>query len=602
MKVKKNILLSSVLSSALFLIACGGGGQESQPITQQPPAQTNNQGNQIPEYTITAVPLPVSPENFTVNPNDPRLLEHGLDTNLRFIEPRTISVGLWDRSHDRIPNFADSYWAQWVADEILATHNIIVEWVPIPRWDEPEFQSTLLAAGQAPDISYTFQNPMVTTFANMGGITNMYPLLQQYRDLLPNLYDLLQENVYWNFDPTTNELWSLTGRLVQDGRVNTFIREDWLNTLGLPIPTTLEEFENTLIAFRDNAEVLLGADAANISPFRLEHDVAWSAGLIFESFIPNDITEREWFRYGFDDRRFMFRDAAREATRVLNRWFNEGLLYNDFFLHPAGTPIVDDQIRLGRVGAFIQSWDMPFRPAEALITDMRLNVGPEANFIAIAPFTNDVGIVRKFFPNPTDRFIYFPITNTEPLASLLYLDFISRLDVREFLQFGIEGIHRLTLENGAIQTLAESDGTDGTPVHIWPNHQFIPSLRNFDITITVNGIDLGDPYITAATLALGYPGIEPAAVMQSRSIGLDNAYWFRQIQTRQIASEEGMTAPLADQRDVILHQLIVATNPNDFDATFDAMYSTYLALGAQAIINERDAAWVETFGDVDTMP
>ncbi|MCL1995042.1 MAG: sugar ABC transporter substrate-binding protein [Defluviitaleaceae bacterium] len=581
----------------VFLAACA---------TPEPPAVVEapgpGQATAAPGDAAAAVvggiaPMPASPADFSVDPNDPRLAEHGLDENLRFLDTRTITVGLWDRANDRVPDFALSYWAEWVQAQILQDHNINVEWVTIPRWTEGEFQSTLLAAGTAPDIGYTFNNPMVTTMAGMGGIINQYPLLNQYRDLLPNLYDLLQENVYWNLDPTTQELWSLTGRLIQDGRIVTFIREDWLNTLNLPIPTTLQEFENTLIAFRDNAELLLGANAHNMIPFRLEHDTGWSSGLIIESFIPSNVTEREWFVRGFDDRRFMWEEPVRETTRVLNRWFHEDLLWNDFFLHEPGDPIGDDQVRLGFVGSFIVNWDMPFRGADQLTTMMQENVGPEANWIPITPFVNDAGQVRKFFPNPTDRFIFFPVTNQEPLASLLYLDWISRVDVREFLAFGIEGVHRYTLADGGIALLAEEEG-----VHAWPDNQFIPSLRNFDITMTVNGIDLGDPYLSVATLATGYPGIPPAAVMAARNAGLDNAYWFRQVQTRVIAAEEGMSTPLAFERDFIFHQLVANTAMADFDAAFDSLYGNYLAMGAQAIMDERNQAWIEQFGDVDTMP
>ncbi|MCL2016246.1 MAG: hypothetical protein FWG68_08380 [Defluviitaleaceae bacterium] len=519
-----------------------------------------------------------------------------LDANRRFIEPVSLNIALWDRSSERIPNFAESYWAEWVQAQVLEDHNIIVNWVPVPRWDEPEFQSTLLAAGEAPDIGYTFNNGMVTTFAGMGGMINLYPLLQEYGDLLPNMYSLLGANVYHNLNPNTLELWSITGRLMQDGRVLNFIREDWLNTLGLAPPSNFTEFENALRAFRDNADVLLGADAANLIPFMVDHDTGWSMQTLVESFIPSNITERDWFVLGFDDRRFHHRDAFFEAARIFNGWFDEGLIWQDFVLHPAGDPMGGDQVRLGRVGAIVANWDLPFRAADAWITEMQINVGPEANFIVVNPFHNDQGNVQMFFPNATDRFLFFPTTNPDPLASLIYLDWISRLDVIEFLAFGVEGVHRYTHPNGAIEVLGETDD------HSWPDHQFIPSLRNFDIAITINGVNLGDPYLDAATLSLGYPGIEPAAIMAARAAGLDNARWHRQVQTRVIDSQEGMSTPLNSQRDVILHTVIANTSPADFEATFNAMYQNYLAMGAQAIINEREQAWIEEFGDVSTMP
>jgi len=567
---------------ALFALSACGADDPAEPAT--------GQGAQAP---VTGDPATTS----TLSSN-PLLSQHGLDDNLRFVEPRTISVAMWNRSHERIPNFSESYWAEWIEAQMLEEHNIIVEWIQVPRWEDAEYMSALLAGGMAPDISYTFNNPMVDTFAAMGGVMNLSPLLADYRDLLlPNLYDLLTEtNVYWNVDPETNNLFSLTGRLITDGRINTFVREDWLDTLNIAPPTTLEQFEDMLVAFRDNADTLLGAaDANRMIPFLLGHDVSWTGDPILTSFIPHNITEREWFVYGFDDRRFT-QPGIKEGVRVLNRWFDMDLLWNDFFLHPAGDPITDDQKKLGFVGAFSHNWDYPFRASESIIVDMRDNVGEHANFMVVTPFQNDAGVVRKQMPNPTDRFIFFPTTNTEPIASLIYLDWISRADVREFLQFGHEGVHRRTHPNGAIEVLGE------TETHSWPDHQFIPSLRNFDILITVNGIDLGDDYITAATLALGYPGIAPEQVMAARAAGMDNAWVARRVVHPPIIAEEGLATPLQDQRDVILHQVIAATSPADFDATWDTMMASYMNMGAQAIINERNQFWLNTFGDVDSMP
>jgi len=585
--MKKSIKFMMVLAILVAMLAVTACVRENGGGTQQ-----RGEG----EDAVTRV------ERQTVAMSEIQSL-HGLDANLRFIEPVTISVGLWDRGNERQPDFAQSYWAEWVAANVLEDHNIIVNWITIPRWGEGEFLSTLLGANDAPDISYTFGFDTVETFAGMGGILDMAPLLSRYHEMLPNLYGLLTyENMYFNINPNTGELWGLAGRHLDIvHRLNTFVRTDWLETLNIQPPTTLQQFEDMLIAFRDNAELLLGPDANRMVPFLLGHDVGWTGDPILTSFIPNDITERDFFIHGFDDRRFMM-PGIKEGVRVLNRWYNNNLLWDDFFLHPPGDPMADDMKRLGFVGAFVHNWDVPFRAAEAIITTMQENVGSHANYMVVTPFPNDAGNIRLQVPNPTDRTIFFPHTNTQPIASLLYLDWISRHDVREFLQFGLEGVHRYTHPDGAIQVLGErpDDHEDGP--HTWPDHQFIPSLRNFDILITVNGIDLGDDERTARTIALAYPGIAPEQIMAARYPGYNHSWSARRVAVRPIAAQEGMNEPLRDFRDTILHNVIANTSEANFDATWNAMFQDYLNMGGQAILDERRAAWIEEFGDVDRMP
>jgi len=588
-KILKLLIAVALFAAMLALTACANDDPPAPPApTPAPPAAAP-----------VATPPPGEEIDVEVEEGDPRLSQHGLDENLRFIETASITAALWDRGNERVPDFTQSYWAEWVRGAILADHNIDVTFIGIPRWDEQPFLTTLLGAGDAPDVSFSFSFPLVQTFAGMGAIMDLAPLLATYNDFLPNMYGLLtSDNVYWNRDARTGEIWAVAGRLIADGRVNTFIREDWLNTLGIAPPTNIQQFESALIAFRDNADVLLPHEPHALIPFMMGSDVGWGTMMISESFIPNNISERDWYVYGFDDRRFMH-PTTREAMRVVNRWFNQGLVWQEFAYGHAGTE-GDDQHRLGRTGSMIVNWDMPFRAADAWITTMREEIGPEANFIAITPFPNDSGQTVKYMPPPTDRSVFFPHTNSNPVASLLYLDWMSRASTREYLAFGVEGIHRETMPDGAIRSLAEGPA-DEAGAHRFPDNMVIPSLRNFDISLMVNGIDLGDEARTIATLALAYPGIDPDAILAARNAGLDHMRVFRQVQVRPIEAQEGMATPLNEFRDTVLHNAISASEA-DFDSVWDSMFAQYLAMGGQAIINERRQAWIEEFGDVDFMP
>ena len=523
---------------------------------------------------------------------DPVVVDGVGPDGFRFAETVHITSVIWDRGHERMPDMTDNGWTDWIREQMLEIHNIHVDFVEVPRWDQGPFTTTLIGAGAAPDLTFHFGGrAMTNTFAEMGALLDLMPLLERYRQYLPNMYDWFGDLMYYDYNPLTGQMFAIPSRRTEIMRQHTFIREDWLNTLGIAPPTTFQEFENALIAFRDNAELLLGDDAHMMIPFALGDDVGWGIGTIVESLMPDQITERELFIRGFCARRIEH-PSTREAVRIANRWFHEGLVFQEFAYGEAGT-ILGDYIRLGVVGAQIANWDMPFRGGgDQQIVTMREHRGPDANFIPILPFPNDAGRVVMYAFNPADRRIVLPHTNQNQLATLLYIDFMARQSTRDFLAFGIEGEHHVVEPNGAIRILPSED---------WPDNMVFAAVNNFDINFVANGFDLGDDYLTVATLALAYPGIEAEAVMEARSTAIAAARVPRSVTVRPIAAEEGMTTPLSEFRDTVFHNAVMAA-PEDFDAVWDSFIGQYFAMGAQAIIDERDAAWVEAFGDVPNMP
>ncbi|MCL2841098.1 MAG: extracellular solute-binding protein [Defluviitaleaceae bacterium] len=581
-KFVKWLSFAAVLTAIMALTACGGADDTT-------PTAADVSGTPV---APVETPAPGQEIDVEVDAADPRLAQHGLDENLRFLETQTISTVIWDRSHERMPDMSSNGWTDWMQAQLLEDHNINLEFVVVPRWEQQPFTTMLIGAGNAPDVTFHFGGLALTrTFAEMGAIMDIAPLLERYGDWLPNMYGFLGENVYYNVNPETGQNFAVSSRRTEIMRQNTFIREDWLNTLGMAPPTTLQEFEDALIAFRDNAELLLGDDADMMVPMFMDGDVGWAIGTLVESFIPDAITEREWYRYGFDDRRFMH-PTTKEAVRIINRWFNEGLIFQEFAYGEAGT-LMDDLVRLGVVGAQIANWDMPFRAgADQQIVTMREHRGPEANFITITPFPNDAGNRIMFAFPYADRQILLPQNNRNPVASLLYIDWLSRQSTRDFLAFGIEGVHHVVEPNGALRIL---------PTDELPDNMIFAAVNNFDINPVANGFDLGDNERTVATLALAYAGIDASAIMEARSTSLNAARVWRTVVLRTIDAEEGMSTPLNEFRDTVLHNAVTAS-VDQFDTVWDTMYAQYLAMGGQAIINERDQAWVEAFGDVDFMP
>ena len=508
----------------------------------------------------------------------------------KFTTTRHITVEVYDRGNDGGSDPTNNMYTEYIKKGMLEDHNVEVEFVKVPRWTEVEEINNLLAAQTAPDICVTYSYPTIQTYADMGGVMDLSGLLEENKDLAPNLWGWLQENnIYWDRDPVDGTIWAIEARLATSNRVLTFVRQDWLDALGLEAPTTTAEFEAMLYAFKERAAELPVDDASKVIPFSVSYDVGWRAATLIESFIDPEISDREFYINGFDDRK-LTQNGTKEAIRLLNKWYNDGLLWDNFALYGSGDTTEDDNMKAGYVGVFTHNWDYPFRNGvDSINANLQRNVGPDAKYVAIDPFTSSDGSHTKFVPGPVDRKVFFPLTNDEPLACLLYLDWISDPEHIEYLQIGEEGVTHNVLESGAIQTVAATGDA------------IMNSGMNIDYTITCNGLKLADPEKTQLSKAYNYAEIDPEIVAQADTYAQTDLHFIKNVNVGAIEAEAGIGDTLSSKRDQVFDQAVVA--PVDkFDEVWDDFLEDYLSSGAQDIMDERAEKWEQFFGDAEMLP
>lgn len=61
----------------------------------------------------------------------------------------------------------------------------------------------------------------------------------------------------------------------------------------------------------------------------------------------------------------------------MSKWYNQGLLWDNFALYGSGDTTEDDMMKAGYAGAFTHNWDYPFRNG-----DDSINIVSEADKIA----------------------------------------------------------------------------------------------------------------------------------------------------------------------------------------------------------------------------
>ena len=144
--------------------------------------------------------------------------------------------------------------------------NVHVEWKAIQsdQWGE-KIQLEMSNVKTLPDFVFNagFGDTDLLKYAKQGVIINVEEYIEKY---MPNLSKVFADYPEYKAMCTdeNGHIWALPW-IEQLGAEKTaiqavgnmsFINVAWLDFLGLPVPETVEEFEATLIAFRDNAAAL----------------------------------------------------------------------------------------------------------------------------------------------------------------------------------------------------------------------------------------------------------------------------------------------------------------------------------------------------------
>ncbi|MCL2834393.1 MAG: extracellular solute-binding protein [Treponema sp.] len=488
--------------------------------------------------------------------------------------PTKITVELFDRGTDGGKSQADNNaWTQWVKDKLLKDLNIDVTFFLVGRWTENTDIINLMAAGSAPDLCYTYNTGMISSFRDQGGILDLSPNVDK---LLPDMKKLLgsdpafagKDFIWRNLQPD-GKMYSIPSYRVALAMRNTFIRKDWLDKLGLPIPTNKQQFHDALVAFRDKDPGNVGKN--NVVPYGQDFDARWGLANMVESFVPANISDRDRYVYAIASRN-IYMPGYKDGMRMMNQWYNEGLIFRDFPL----LRVTDDfynLIKSGVVGAFGGNWDLPFRTDYNIITDMAKNV-PGANFVPVDCFENSSGVTVKDMYDKVGLQIFVPSFSKVQTAALQYLNWICIKDNYSFLQIGQEGVNHTTV-NGVPQIIARPANDP------WIQN----SAQNIDMTPPINGIEMGSDDLNARVLALTYAGFAPDVIVNAYSLSTRNAR--APVVVNAPTSKDGTYGQtLQDKADALIAQAITAA-PAQFDTVWDNGIKDWLQSGGQEVMDER---------------
>jgi len=230
----KKKVIALLLSSAmvLSLVACGQEGETSKETSGQKTSEATKESEQ-------------KETEDTAGSEESAAEEKAVD---RFAGTE-LTIAISRSSNDKAEDFNEKPIIKAV-EEATGIH---VNWIIIPADGQKEKVGALLASGEQPDAYLSLLDE--TTLASDQAL--FYDLSGVLEEYAPDVYALHEEyDLFQNIAFPDGGIYSLyTGPSVrvENDWVNAIpaINQDWLDELGLKVPTTKEEFKDVLIAFRD---------------------------------------------------------------------------------------------------------------------------------------------------------------------------------------------------------------------------------------------------------------------------------------------------------------------------------------------------------------
>jgi putative aldouronate transport system substrate-binding protein len=233
----------------------------------------------------------------------------------------------------------------------------------------------------------------------------------------------------------------------------TYVRKDWLDKLGLPMPKTWDEFYNMLVAFRDRdpdgdgQKNTIGFIAAGVTDPMYVRD-----------FFPGNNTQPNFYEKDGKIVEGMYEPEVLEGLKRLSRAYREGLI--DQEVVTLTTSAARDKFYTGKVGAFTY-WAGQWN--QQLQTNLLRNI-PAGVVEPMPPIEGTVLVDR-----PASWTMAIPVGNKNPRGLFKYYveTAFDRGEGQMLFHHGVEGVH-WTRENGVYKKLPDRVNPDRLSDHsVW---------------------------------------------------------------------------------------------------------------------------------------
>ncbi len=365
-----------------------------------------------------------------------------------FGDETTIRVMLWDRGNAAPGTTTeDNALTKWIQEQVKELYNINVEYVSVPRSESDNKLNIMMSGGTAPDIVFTYDQTMYYNYANSGAL---HELSESYAKFGGNIASFGKEA-----QPIAmigDERFAvMKQRGTESARHLSYIRKDWLDELGMDLPTTKEELGDYLYAVKDNK---LGGD--DTIPWAMSGRT--DTEKMYLNFVGSYVelpTDRD--AYIYNEAYMAVAPGSKDGLKVLNTWYNDGLINKDFAIDRA-EDVYKANVANGKVGFLLDDVTNTHSSFEVLN-----NALGKETFVPVQCFDLPDGSYRLPFEYRHAMFVMIPSSTDDSKvdACMKYLNWMADPEVAVNIRYTPE--HTVDANGVAIEPSEEVKNEKGYP-------------------------------------------------------------------------------------------------------------------------------------------
>jgi len=392
------LLSSAILIASLTACSSNGGNAKQEPNKGSEPKENSSGSTNTEKEPVEKVP------------------------------PRPVSIFSYDRS---------DYGNDRVLKEIEQKTNTKISIQQGIPWDEEQLNLMVMSDSISDIITIIDNDSFDRTgqWIREGLIT---PFTAEMLDKFPNLRELVTKNEF-NDLKVNGEYYLIPMRdeppLGSAGQFVFQIRQDWLDKLKLPMPTTTDEFFDTLVKFRDeDPDGNNKADTYGLITNGLDKLVSYSVGFWG---VPHDERSTGFLQVGDHYEYWAIQPEVKEALRWVKKLYDNKLIHPDTLTQ---TNIVQTRpiFAEGRIGVTVEN--MNFDQLINRNNALKVNV-PDGKIVQMSALKGYEGAFG--YSKGNGHYAYTAISSKakDPMAAAELLDFLISEEGTRLSTVGIEGIH-----------------------------------------------------------------------------------------------------------------------------------------------------------------